>query len=80
MDLDCLVNTIKTYGIKQMNDGPLSTAFNSDPTGIIRQTLTTYRRTKQGIHRERVERVYTKDGSDYVDSVSSVPLYLTDPT
>jgi hypothetical protein len=63
-----------------MSDGPLTAAFNSDPKGIVRQTLTTYRNLNGNLHREVVERVYTKDGSDYVDSISSVPLFLSDPS
>ena len=43
-------------------------------------TLTTYRKLDGNLHREVVERVYTKDGSDYVDSISSVPLFLSDPS
>jgi hypothetical protein len=57
-----------------MAEGPLYTAFLMDTTGVLRQTLITYRVKDNNLCRETVERVFTPDGTDYVDSTNYTPL------
>jgi hypothetical protein len=57
-----------------MTEGPLYTAFLMDTTGVLRQTLITYRVKDNNLCRETVERVFTPDGTDYVDSTNYTPL------
>ena len=57
-----------------MSEGPLHTAFLMDTTGVLRQTLITYRVKDNNLCRETVERVFTLDGTDYVDSTNYTPL------
>ena len=57
-----------------MTEGPLYTAFLMDTTGVLRQTLITYRVKDCKLVRETVERIFTPDGKDYVDSTNYTPL------
>ena len=59
-----------------MSEGPLHTAFLMDTTGVLRQTLITYRVKDCKLTRETVERVFTPDGKDYIDSTNYTPLLV----
>jgi hypothetical protein len=56
-----------------MTDGPFTSAFESDTTGVVRREITTYRYRGGLLVKETATRTYQKDG-DYNDSISSIPL------
>ena len=53
-------------------DGPLVSAFESSPTGVVKQELITYRVKDGMLRKETVKRRYF--GSDYHDSTTTEPL------
>ena len=56
-----------------MSEGPFTTAFESDTTGVVRREITTYRHRNGVLVKETATRTYQQDG-DYNDSTSSIPL------
>ena len=56
-----------------MTDGPFTSAFESDTTGVVRREITTYRHRGGLLVKETATRTYQKDG-DYNDSISAIPL------
>jgi hypothetical protein len=55
-------------------DGPLVSAFESDPTGVIKQELITYRIKDGMLRKETTSRRFNKDHTDWHDSSSVDPL------
>ena len=55
-------------------DGPLVSAFESDPTGVIKQKLITYRVVNGMLRKETTTRQFHDDGSDWHDSSTVEPL------
>jgi|TARA_B100001093_G_scaffold508056_1_gene569547 hypothetical protein len=56
-----------------MSDGPLLSAFENVPAGVIRQELVTYFMRDEQLIKQKTERTYLKDG-DYNDSTVITPL------
>ena len=56
-----------------MSEGPFTSTFESDTTGVIRREIITYRHRNGVLVKETATRTYQKDG-DYNDSTSSIPL------
>ena len=56
-----------------MTEGPFTTAFESDTTGVVRREITTYRHRNGVLIKETAIRTYQQDG-DYNDHTSSIPL------
>ena len=56
-----------------MSDGPLLSAFENVPAGVIRQELVTYFMRDEQLIKQKTERTYLKDG-DYNDSAVITPL------
>lgn len=55
-------------------DGPLVSAFESDPTGVVKQELITYR-VKDGMLRKEVTtRKFNSNQTDWHDSSSVDPM------
>ena len=55
-------------------DGPLVSAFNTDPQGVIKQELITYRIKDGMLRKETTSRRFNKDQTDWHDSQSVDPL------
>lgn len=55
-------------------DGPLVSAFESDPVGVVKQELITYRVNNGMLRKETVTRKFNKDQSDWHDTQSVEPL------
>ena len=55
-------------------DGPLVSAFNTDPEGVIKQELITYRIKDGMLRKETTSRRFNKDQTDWHDSQSVDPL------
>jgi len=55
-------------------DGPFVSAFESDPTGIVKQELITYRIKNGMLRKEITSRQFTSDGTDWLDSSTVQPL------
>ena len=55
-------------------DGPLVSAFESDPTGVIKQELITYRVKNGMLRKETTSRRFNSDQTDWHDSQSVVPM------
>ena len=49
-------------------DGPLVSAFESDPTGVIKQELVTYRIKDGMLRKETTTRKFNSDQTDWHDS------------
>jgi hypothetical protein len=60
-----------------MKDGPLKTAFESDPTGVLYQEFITYRIDKNGMLTKDVVTRTFKQGGDYYDTSSHRPFFNT---
>jgi len=56
-----------------MSEGPLLSAFENVPVGVIRQELITYFMRDEQLIKQKTERIYYNDG-DYNDSTSITPL------
>ena len=55
-------------------DGPLVSAFNTDPEGVIKQELITYRIKDGMLRKETTSRRFNKDQTDWHDSQSCDPM------
>jgi hypothetical protein len=54
-------------------DGPLVSAFETEPTGVIKQELITYRIKDGMLRKEITSRRFNKDQTDWHDSQSVDP-------
>lgn len=55
-------------------DGPLVSAFESDPTGVIKQELVTYRIKDGMLRKETTTRKFNSDQTDWHDSNTVDPM------
>ena len=55
-------------------DGPLVSAFESDPTGVIKQELVTYRIKDGMLRKETTTRKFNPDQTDWHDSNTVDPM------
>jgi|TARA_R110000772_G_scaffold174223_1_gene286137 hypothetical protein len=55
-------------------DGPLVSAFESDPVGVIKQELITYRVKHGMLRKETTTRRFNSDQTDWHDSNSVDPM------
>ena len=55
-------------------DGPLVSAFESDPTGVVKQELITYRVVDGMLRKEITTRKFNKDQTDWHDSDTVDPM------
>jgi hypothetical protein len=55
-------------------DGPLVSAFKTEPTGVIKQELITYRIKDGMLRKETTSRRFNKDQTDWHDSQSCDPM------
>ena len=55
-------------------DGPLVSAFETDPEGVIKQELVTYRIKNGMLRKEVTSRKFNKNQSDWHDSQSVDPM------
>ena len=55
-------------------DGPLVSAFESDPTGVIKQELVTYRIKDGMLRKETTTRKFNADQTDWHDSNTVDPM------
>jgi hypothetical protein len=55
-------------------DGPLVSAFETEPTGVIKQELITYRIKDGMLRKEITSRRFNKDQTDWHDSQSVDPM------
>ena len=55
-------------------DGPLVSAFESDPTGVVKQELITYRLKDGVLRKETTTRRFNTDQTDWHDSHTVDPL------
>ena len=55
-------------------DGPLVSAFQTEPTGVVKQELITYRIKDGMLRKEITSRKFNKDQTDCHDSQSVDPL------
>ena len=55
-------------------DGPLVSAFQTEPTGVVKQELITYRIKDGMLSKEVTTRKFNKDQTDWQDSQSVDPL------
>ena len=55
-------------------DGPLVSAFETDPVGVIKQELITYRIKDGMLRKETTSRKFNSDQTDWHDSQSVDPL------
>ena len=55
-------------------DGPLVSAFESDPTGVVKQELVTYRIKDGMLRKEVTTRKFNSDQTDWHDSNSVDPM------
>ena len=55
-------------------DGPLVSAFESDPTGVVKQELITYRAKDGMLRKETTTRKFNSDQTDWHDSQSVDPM------
>jgi hypothetical protein len=55
-------------------DGPLVSAFESDPTGVVKQELITYRVKDGMLRKETTTRKFNSDQTDWHDSQSVDPM------
>lgn len=55
-------------------DGPLVSAFKSDPKGVIKQELITYRVVDGMLRKETTTRKFNKDQTDWHDHNSVDPM------
>jgi len=55
-------------------EGPLVSAFNTDPEGVIKQELITYRIKDGMLRKETTSRRFNSDQTDWHDSQSTDPM------
>ena len=55
-------------------DGPFVSAFETDPTGVIKQELVTYRVKDGMLRKETTSRKFNLDQTDWHDSQSVDPI------
>ena len=55
-------------------DGPLVSAFESDPTGVVKQELVTYRVKDGMLRKETTTRRFNSDQTDWHDSNTVDPM------
>ena len=55
-------------------DGPLVSAFESDPTGVVKQELVTYRVKDGMLRKETTTRKFNLDQTDWHDCNSVEPM------
>ena len=55
-------------------DGPLVSAFNTDPEGVIKQELITYRIKDGMLRKETTTRRFSLDQTDWHDSSTVDPM------
>ena len=55
-------------------DGPLVSAFNTDPEGVIKQELITYRIKDGMLRKETTTRKFNSDQTDWHDSNTVDPM------
>jgi len=55
-------------------DGPLVSAFESDPTGVVKQELVTYRVKDGMLRKETTTRKFNNDQTDWHDSNTVDPM------
>ena len=55
-------------------DGPLVSAFNTDPEGVIKQELITYRVKDGMLRKETTTRKFNSDQTDWHDSNTVDPM------
>ena len=55
-------------------DGPLVSAFESDPTGVVKQELITYRVKDGMLRKETTTRKFNSDQTDWHDSNTVDPM------
>ena len=55
-------------------DGPLVSAFESDPTGVVKQELVTYRIKDGMLRKEVTTRKFNSDQTDWHDSNTVDPM------
>ena len=55
-------------------DGPLVSAFETEPTGVIKQELITYRIKDGMLRKETTSRRFNKDQTDWHDSNTVDPM------
>ena len=55
-------------------DGPLVSAFESDPTGVVKQELITYRIKDGMLRKEVTTRKFNSNQTDWHDSSSVDPM------
>jgi hypothetical protein len=55
-------------------DGPFVSAFETDPQGVIKQELVTYRIKDGMLRKETTTRKFNSDQSDWHDSQSVDPM------
>ena len=55
-------------------DGPLVSAFETDPVGVVKQELITYRVKDGMLRKEITTRKFNKDQTDWHDSQSVDPM------
>jgi hypothetical protein len=56
-------------------DGPLVSAFQTEPTGVIKQELITYRIKDGMLRKETTSRRFNSDQTDWHDSQSVDPMF-----
>tara|TARA_R110002153_G_scaffold1307_4_gene6723 strand:+ start:1123 stop:1317 length:195 start_codon:yes stop_codon:yes gene_type:complete len=57
------------------HEGPFVRAFDTEPTGVVKQELITYRVKNGMLRKEVATREYNKDQTDWQDSACIQPLY-----
>ena len=55
-------------------DGPFVSAFNTDPKGVIKQELITYRVVDGMLRKETTSRRFNSDQTDWHDTQSTDPM------
>jgi hypothetical protein len=55
-------------------DGPLVSAFETDPVGVIKQELVTYRVKNGMLRKDTVSRRFNADQTDWHDSMTTEPM------
>lgn len=55
-------------------DGPFVSAFETDPTGVVKQELVTYRVKNGMLRKETTTRKFNKDQTDWHDSQTVDPM------
>ena len=55
-------------------DGPFVSAFETDPTGVVKQELVTYRVKDGMLRKETTTRKFNSDQSDWHDSQTVDPM------